>query len=108
MAAITLVYLLDACTIYVLLYRSRVLNPLETNENRGPWIRLQIKGTVYSCIFIVAFVAVSATLDMLHLKQWHPFAVSVFLVGCTLTFFTSLAAAPRYPETPELSAGAGR
>jgi hypothetical protein len=96
--AVTLVYLLDAFTLYVTLYKSRVFNPLETQESRGRWIGLQVKGTVYSCIFIVAFMSLICTLELLKLQRWEPFALSAFFVGCSISFFISLAAAPRYPD----------
>jgi len=100
--AVTLVYVLDALTLYVLLYKSRVLNPMETQENRGRWIGFQVKGIVYSCIFIVAFLAMFITLQAQKLPQWQPFALSAFFLGCSISFFTSLAAAPREPERDEL------
>ena len=99
---VTLVYLLDAVTLYVMLYKSRILNPLETQENRGHWIGLQVKGTIYSCIFIVVFLAIMSVLDLLDQKAWGPFALSTFFIGCSLSFFVSLAAAPRRAQTQEL------
>ena len=99
---ISLVYILDAFTLYGMLYKSRVFNPLETQESRGHWIGIQVKGIVYSCIFIVVFLSVMSALDLLNLESWSPFALSTFFVGCSLSFFTSLAAAPVKPEVDGL------
>jgi hypothetical protein len=100
--AVTGVYVLDALTLYVLLYKSRMLNPMETQENRGRWIGFQVKGIVYSCIFIVAFLALFITLQAQKMPRWEPFALSALFVGCSFSFFTSLAAAPRQPEADAL------
>jgi hypothetical protein len=92
--SITLVYVLNAVTLYAMLYKSRVFNPLETRESRGPWIGIQVKGLVYSSIFIVAFISIFSVLDVLNQQRWMPFALTAFFVGCSVSFFTSLAAAP--------------
>ena len=49
-------------------------DPLDTHADRLNTIGLAVKGTVYSCILIVAFISLNFSLRLLDLKSWGPFA----------------------------------
>jgi hypothetical protein len=76
---VTLTYALNALVVYVMLYGKKA-NPFETHAARVQAIGLAVKGSVYSCIVVVAFLSLDFTLVMLDGQRWEPFALSVFFV----------------------------
>ena len=80
---VTLLYALHGCIVYTWLYGKKS-NPLETHAGRLHSIGLIVKSGVYSCIACVLFLSLILTLQLLELKRWEPFALSVFFVITTL------------------------
>jgi hypothetical protein len=98
---VTLVYAANAFVVYTMLY-GRNWNPFETHAVRLRTIGLTVKGSVYSCIVIVVYLILNFTLVLRDLQRWEPFALSVFLVICTLLASMGMIAPLRQPETDEL------
>jgi hypothetical protein len=94
---LTLTYALQAFVVYTKLYGKKS-NPLETHAGRIHMIDLTVKSCVYSCIVCVVFFSFTFTIDLLDLKSWMPFGLSVCLLTCTLLSFMGLTAPPRRPE----------
>jgi hypothetical protein len=97
--AVTLVYAVNAFIVYKYLYGRR--NPLVTHEGRVHTIGVRVKGSVYSCIAVVGFIALMGTLSQPDLRNWSPFALSVFFVIITLLGLMDMTA-PRKPEADTL------
>jgi hypothetical protein len=76
---VTLVYALNAFGVYWVLYR-RKRWPLETSAYRMHAVRVQVKIVIYASIAFIVFVSLNATLKLLDLERWAPFAMSVYLV----------------------------
>lgn len=100
---VTLVYAVNAFTVYTVLYGKRS-NPFETSTSRARAIGLTVKGSVYSCIAIVVFLSLNFTLVLLDLQRWEPLALSVFFVVVAVLSSMSLNAPPRQPEAEGLAA----
>ena len=99
--AITLVYAVNAITVYWMLY-GRKSNPFETHAGRLHTIGLTVKSSVYSCIVIVVYLSLNFSLRLLDLQRWEPFALSVFFVICALLASMGLTAPLRKPEVDGL------
>jgi hypothetical protein len=93
----TLVYLSQGIVVYAMLYGKR--NPLETHEGRLRTIGLAVKSSVYSCIVIVAYLALNLALGMLDLQRWEPFVLSMFFVIVALLASMGFAVPPRQPQS---------
>ncbi len=90
-AAVTLIYAVNAFVVYIVLYGKK--GPLETHADRLNTIGLAVKGTVYSCIAIVAALSINFSLRLLDLTSWDPVAGCIF--WATLAIFASMGfAAP--------------
>ena len=98
--AVTLVYAVNAFIVYKYLYGRR--NPLVTHEARLHTIGVRVKGSVYSCIVVVGFISLMGTLARPELREWSPFALSVFFVVITLLGFMDLTAPVRGHEADTL------
>ncbi|HEY9460424.1 MAG TPA: hypothetical protein VIR04_06465 [Paralcaligenes sp.] len=80
LSGITAIYLLNAMSIYWLLYR-RKRWPLETSGYRMEAIAEQVKLSFYVGFVAVAFLSLRVVLNLLHLQPWMPFATSVYVVA---------------------------
>jgi len=100
LGAITLVYALNALVVYRMLYGKNI-NPLETHAGRLHTIGLTVKSSIYSCIVIVAYLSLNFSLQLLDLKTWQPFALSVFFFICALVASMGYAAPLRTPGMDE-------
>jgi hypothetical protein len=100
-AAITLVYALNAFVVYAVLYGKKP-NPFETPESRARTMSLTVKSCVYSCVACVAFLSLNFTLALLDWQRWEPFALSAFFVITALLSLMGMTAPPRKPATDEL------
>lgn len=98
---VTLVYALNALCVYWQLY-GRKLNPFEPHASRTRMIGLGVKASVYSCIAMVAFLALNLTLVRLDLQRWEPFALSIFL-GISALLCAFSFAPPRDSEASQLA-----
>jgi len=96
LGAITLVYAVNACVVYAMLYGKKP-NPFEPHAGRVRTIGLAVKSSVYSCIAVVVFLTLNFTLVLLDLQRWEPFALSVYFVVTALLCLMGLAAPPREP-----------
>jgi hypothetical protein len=57
---------------------------------------ISVRGSVYTCLVVVAFLALNLMITMLDLQPWAPFAMSVYLVTCgALAWRSCLNAIPR-------------
>jgi hypothetical protein len=101
--AVTLVYAVNAFIVYKYLYGRR--NPLVTHEGRLHTIGVRVKGSVYSCIVVVGFISLMGTLARPELREWSPFALSVFFVIITLLGFRDLTAPTGRHEADTLDSG---
>ena len=101
---ITLVYALNAFVVYWLLYR-RKRWPLETPAYRMQAVEVQVKIIFYVSIAVVVFYSLIATLVLLHLVRWAPFAVSVYMVIVMLFTSMMLFALRRQAEADRLGSG---
>lgn len=97
LVGVTLVYLTQGIVVYAMLYGKR--NPLETHEGRLRTIGLAVRSSVYSCIVIVAYLALNLALGMLDLQRWEPFVLSMFFVIIALLASMGFAVPPRQPRT---------
>jgi hypothetical protein len=100
--AVTLVYAVNAATVYWMLY-GRKSNPFETHAGRLHTIGLTVKSSVYSCIVIVVYLSLNFSLRLLDLQRWEPFALSSFFVICALVASMGYAAPLRKPEVDGLA-----
>ena len=101
LGAITLVYAVNAATVYWMLY-GRKANPFETHAGRLHTIGLTVKSSVYSCIIIVVYLSLNFSLRLLDLKTWEPFSLSVFFIICALVASMGYAAPLRKTAVDEL------
>ena len=97
---ITLVYAVNACVVYMMLYGKR--NPLETHAGRLHTIGLTVKSSVYSCIAVVVYLSLNFSLGLLDLQRWEPFALSIFFVITALLASMGFIAPPRKPHADGL------
>ncbi len=104
LGAITLVFAVNAITVYWMLY-GRKSNPFETHEGRLQAIGLTVKSSVYSCIVIVVYLSLNFSLRLLDLQRWEPFALSIFFVITALLASMGMTAPPRLRETDGLGSG---
>ena len=95
MIGVTLIYSLVAIVVYTHLYGRKI--PLQTDEARAHTIGLTVRIAIYTCILTVTFVSLIFALELLELKRWEPFALSVFLATTTLLSSMGLTAPPRKP-----------
>ena len=96
---LTLVYALQAYVVYRALY-GRKTHPLETHARRVQAIGVTVRVCVYSCIVCVVFFSFTFLLDLLDLKRWMPFALSVCLLITSLLCLMGLSAPPLEPGVP--------
>ena len=99
---ITLVYVTNGCCVYWLLYRRRKW-PQETQAYRLQAVALQVRMIFHVSIFIVAFVALTATLTLLHLLKWMPVMLSVYFVACMLFISMVISALRRQADADRLA-----
>jgi len=92
---LTLVYALEAFVIYTTLYGKKI-NPLETSADSVHMSGQGVKACVYGCIVCVVFFSVTFTLDLLDLKRWMPFALTVCLLACSLLCLMAFSKPPRH------------
>lgn len=100
---VTLVYAVNAFVVYTMLY-GRNRNPLETHAGRLHGIGVAVKGSVYSCIAIVAYLSLSFSLGLLELRKWEPFALSIFFVVCALLTSMGVIRPPREDRSGAIAA----
>jgi hypothetical protein len=98
---LTLVYALQAFDIYRALYGKKS-GPLDTHALRVHRISFTVKLGVYICILNAVFFAFVFTVDLLDLKKWVPFAISVAFVTITVLISTGLTALLRQSERDKL------
>jgi hypothetical protein len=96
LGALTLVYALNACVVYMMLYGKK--NPYETHAGRVYTIGRIVKSSIYSCIVIVVFMSLNLSLALLDLQRWEPFALSIFFVITALLASMGFVAPLRHPE----------
>jgi amino acid transporter len=75
---ITFIYAMFALGVYASLYGKR--NPFQTHEDRMRAMEISVKGSVYTGLGTVVFLALTLTLAELDFDRWLPFAISVFFV----------------------------
>lgn len=92
MLCVTLVYVVNACSVYWQLYGRRA-NSFEPHKNRMRSIALGVKASVYSCIAVVTYLSLTFTLVRLDLQRWEPFALSIMFVITALICAFSFAPA---------------
>lgn len=97
---VTLVYALNAFVVYQMLYGKK-WNPLDTHSGRVHAIGLAVKSSVYSCIAVVAFLALNFTLILLDWQRWEPFALSVYFVASAFLSSMGLVSPLRQPDQDE-------
>jgi len=68
-------------------------------QRRGHTIGLTVRIAIYTCILTVTFVSLIFALELLELKRWEPFALSVFLATTTLLSSMGLTAPPHKPAS---------
>jgi hypothetical protein len=91
---ITLAYAVVGLGVYASLYGKRT--PFQTHEDRMRAMATSVRASVYTCLVVVAYLALSLMLEMLDLQPWAPFAMSVYLVICgALAWRSILNAIPR-------------
>lgn len=93
---VTAVYALNAFVIYKYLYGRK--NPLVSDQGRVHSIGVNVKGAVYSSIAIAWFFSLLGVIGQPHLKEWQPFALSLFLVVTWLLCLMGVSSPPRKPE----------
>jgi hypothetical protein len=77
---ITLAYAVVGFGMYASLYGKRT--PFQTHEDRMRAMAISVRGSVYTCLVIVAYLALHLMIEMLDIPLWAPFAMSVYLVTC--------------------------
>jgi hypothetical protein len=100
-AAITLVYAVNGLVVYMMLYGRNSKKMFESHAGRLQAIEVTVKSSVYSCIVIVAYLSLNVALRLLSLPSWQPFALSTFLIVCTLIASMGVLASPRPPDSDE-------
>lgn len=99
LCAVTMVFLLNSFVVYKQLYGRK--NPLVSHEGRARTIAMTVKSSVYGSIAVVWFVALMSFVGKLELKEWSPFALTVFLVITTLLSFIEVGSPPRKPPVEQ-------
>jgi hypothetical protein len=97
----TFVYALNAFLVYRLLYRQK-RSPLMTRAVRVQAVEKQVKFNIYVSIAVVVFMSLTATLVLLHLVRWAPFAMSVYMIIIHLSLITMLLTLQRRAEADRL------
>jgi hypothetical protein len=97
LAAMSLVYALNAFGIYWLMY-GRKINAVETQANSQRTIGRSVRGLVYAPIACIVFLSVDFTLRAWDLRSWQPVATSVFFVICALFSVKAMIAPDRGGE----------
>ncbi|MDE2184958.1 MAG: hypothetical protein KGJ78_18240 [Alphaproteobacteria bacterium] len=101
---ITLVFALNAFVVYWALYRRKKW-PLETPAYRAQEVGIAVKIIIYTSIAVTVFFSLIATLRLLHLVSWAPFALSIYFVIVMLITAMMLFALRRQAEADRLSSG---
>jgi hypothetical protein len=96
---VTMVYLFNGFVVYKTLYGRK--NPFVSHEGRAQTIAMTVKSSVYGNIAVVWFVALMSFVGKLELKEWSPFALSMFFVITTLLSFIEVGSPPRTPPAEE-------
>jgi MFS family permease len=99
---VTFVYALNAFLVYRLLYRQK-RSPLVTRAVRMQAVEMQVKFNIYVSIAVVAFMTITATLVLLQLVRWAPFATSLYMVVIYLSLIALLLSLRRRAEADRLS-----
>jgi MFS family permease len=103
--SMTLVFALQACAVYYLLYRKR-LNPLEMDAAREHSTGVGVRACIYLCIVGVVHLSINFTLVRMDMQRWEPFAQSAFFVLTAFLAFMAITASPRQREEGGLRASA--
>jgi hypothetical protein len=103
-AAVTLVYALNAFIVYKRLYGRK--SPLVTHEGRTRMIAMTVKSGVYGSIATVWFIVLMSFVTKLELENWRPFAMSIFLAISTLLSLMDATTPSRKPEADGLGSSA--
>jgi hypothetical protein len=103
LSRVSLVYALNAFLAYWLLYR-RKRWPLETSAYRMHAVGVQLKIGFYTTIAVTAFLSLNVTLQLLDMRRWMPFALSVYFVLIMLFSSMMLFALRRQAEADRLGA----
>lgn len=98
--AVTGIYALNALAIYMYLYGRK--NPLMSHQGRVHSIGVTVKGAVYSSIATAWFFLLLGMLGQPHLKEWEPFALTLFFAITWLLSLMGQSAPPRKVETAGL------
>jgi len=98
----TLAYGASGASVYWLLY-GRKRWPRETRAYRAQAVETQVRVNIYSCIAVIAFLAMRLMLNMLQQPRWMPFAVSAYIVTVMLLTSTMMFALRRQAEADQLS-----
>jgi hypothetical protein len=98
---VTFVYVLNAFLVYRLLYRQK-RSPLVTRAVRMQAVEMQVKFNIYVGIAVVVFMSLTATLVLLHLVRWAPFATSVYMAIIWLSITIMLLSLRRRAEADRL------
>jgi hypothetical protein len=93
--AVTAIYAFNAFVIYKYLYGRK--NPLVSHEGRVHSIGMNVKGAVYGSIATTCFFSLMGVVGQPHLKEWQPFALSLFLVVTWLLCLMGVSSPPRKP-----------
>lgn len=103
---ITFVYALNALIVYVMIY-GKNRNPLDTHATRLQGISVAVKGCVYTCIAIVAYLSLNFSLALLDLQRWEPFSLSIYFIICALLTSMGVIRSSGDPEAdgPRLQPG---
>ncbi|WP_413991242.1 hypothetical protein ACMDCR_03780 [Labrys okinawensis] len=94
---VMLVSTLIAFVVYWLLYRRRKW-PLETRPYRMLAVEVQVKIALYVNTVAIVYLSLIATLNLLHLARWVPFAMSAYVVIIMLCTSMMLFALRRQAE----------
>jgi hypothetical protein len=96
---VTGVYALNTFVIYKFLYGRK--NPLVTHEGRVHSIGVNVKSAVYGSIAPAWFFILLGVLGQPHLKEWVPFAITLFIVVTWLMSLMGVSSPPR-PQSGDL------
>jgi hypothetical protein len=73
-----------------------------TRAVRVQAVEKQVKFNIYVSIAVVVFMSLTATLVLLHLVRWAPFAMSVYMIIIHLSLITMLLTLQRRAEADRL------
>jgi hypothetical protein len=92
-AAVTGVHALNSFVIYKYLYGRK--NPLQSHEGRVHSIAMNVKAAVYSSIATGWFFSLLGVVGQPHLKEWQPFALTLFLTATWFLNLMTMSSPPR-------------